>query len=142
MHFDYNQEYFKETKMRLEMHPVTGQRSLFAKEALDFSEVLLATPYYNHVIHASSQHLFCNACHDSLVLLGLKENALRSKYIKTHRYCSEACRERSAPYDQVMAAPLKAIQKKDPDFYVGNAYVLIHPHTKAWKIDALLSCIT
>lgn len=120
--FDYNAEYFVGTKLRLEVDEETGNRSLFATEDLPANEILLITPYYNHVVHASSLHHFCNACHDSLQILGLQETAIRSKFIKSHRYCSEACRDRAEPIDELMAPPLRLLLRTVPDFYVSYKY--------------------
>jgi len=131
--FDYNKEYFTDTRARLEIDTVTGNRGLFSAEELGPNELVFITPYYHHVIHASLQSHFCNACHDSFDLLGIKDSALRSKHIKSHLYCSEACKGRGEPFDEAMAPSLKMIQKRDPDFYVSNAYVTdeadIHPST-------------
>lgn len=125
--FDYNAEYFQHTKARLVTDSLTGNRGLFAKEELGPNEVIFVTPYYHHVIHAALQPHFCNSCHDSFQLLGLSDTALRSKHIKSHLYCSKACRERGEPYDEAMSSSLKSIQKRDPDFYVTNAYVRGNP---------------
>ena len=116
--FDYNAQYFSSTKFRLEVDELTGNRSIFASEDLSPNEIILITPYYNHVLHSSCLPQFCATCHDSLRLLGLTESAIRSKFVKAHRYCSEACRDRGEPIDEIMSQPLRIIQKKDPDFFV------------------------
>lgn len=121
--FDYNTEYFASTKFRLEVDEETGNRSIFAAEDLPPNEILIITPYYNQVVYFSSLPHFCNACHDSLKLSGLSETALRSSFIKSHLYCSEACKARGEPLDEVISKPLRFIQKKDPDFYISYTYV-------------------
>lgn len=122
--FDYNAKYFDSTPIRLEIDPVTSNRALYAKEALAGSLILLVTPYYAHVVHAHQQPHYCNACHNSLQMVGV---AIPSKHIKTHLYCSEACRARSDSLDHAMAPALKLIQKGNPDFYVSHTYATNDP---------------
>lgn len=140
--FDYNTEYFANTKLRLEVDEETGNRSIFATEDIPSNEILLITPYYNHVVHASSLPHFCNACHDSLQILGLQETALRSKFVKSHRYCSEACRDRAEPTDELMSKPLRVIQKTDPDFYISYKYDCILGLDLSHLADAISAHLT
>ena len=120
--FDYNGLYFSRSKFNLETDEETGNRSIYARENIPSNEVIIVTPYYNHVLYASEQSNFCNSCHDSLALSGLNDSALVSKHIKTHVYCSDACLARGEPLDAIMAPSLRSIQKRDPDFYISNKY--------------------
>lgn len=117
--FDYNSEYFKDTKIYLQEDPLTGNRSLFAKQPIVANEVILSTPYYNHVVHHHKQDAFCNACHDSLQLAG---TSIQSKYIPEHKYCSEACVARGEPIDQEMEPTLRMIGQLDPSFLYKRMY--------------------
>lgn len=117
--FDYEAKYFMDTKMRLQIDPSSGNRSIFARENIPAHQVILVTPYYNQIVHHDKQSSFCNACHDSLRISG---TSLPSKFVSSHHYCSEACRDRGEPIDQEMESALRTIREADADFFADHRY--------------------